>query len=69
MSDDNAGSIKLSVGAIKFLEAQQLSNGAKKQLDVDFTFQVERATKNNSGIYNCTLLDNDSKYGGFLVSY
>lgn len=69
MTEDNLGSFKLSDGAIKFLETQTIPQGAKKGIDVDFTFQIERATKNNSGIYNCTLIDNDSKYGGFLVTY
>ena len=57
------------MGAIKYLESQKVSSGAKKTLDVDYTFQIERATKNNGGVYNCTLFDNDSKYGGFLLQY
>ena len=69
MSDDSTGNITLSSGAIKFLETQQVAQGAKKSIDIDYTFQVERATKNNGGVYNCTLLDNDSKYGGFLLQY
>ena len=69
MSDDNTGNIKLSIGAIKSLENEKVTSGAKKSVDVDFTFQIERATKNNGGIFNCTLLDNDSKYGGFLLNY
>ena len=69
MSDDSTGNITLSSGAIKFLETQQVAQGAKKSIDIDYTCQVERATKNNGGVYNCTLLDNDSKYGGFLLQY
>ena len=46
MSDDNTGNIKLSVGAIKSLENEKVTSGAKKSVDVDFTFQIERATKN-----------------------
>ena len=69
MSDDNSGTINLSKGAIKFLESQTVTQGTKKSVDIDFTFQIERATKNSGGIYNCTLLDNDSKYGGFLLNY
>ena len=69
MADDNIGNICLSMGAIKYLESQKVSSGAKKTLDVDYTFQIERATKNNGGVYNCTLFDNDSKYGGFLLQY
>ena len=68
MTDDN-GNIKLSSGAIKYLESFKLSNGQKKGIDVDYTFQIERATKNAGGVYNCTLLDRDSKYGGFLLQY
>ena len=69
MTDDNNGNIRLSSGAIKSLESQKVSSGAKKTIDVDYIFQIEKATKNNGGVYNCTLLDNDSKYGGFLLQY
>ena len=71
MSDDNTGNFELSKGAIQYLEAQTVTQGTKKSLDIDFTFQIERAIKNsgNGGIYNCTLLDSDSKYGGFLLNY
>ena len=69
MIDDNTGNITLSSGAIKFLETQKVTQGTKKSIDIDYTFQIERATKNSGGIYNCTLLDNDSKYGGFLLQY
>ena len=69
MADDNTGNITLTSGAIKSLESQKVNSGAKKSVDVDYTFQIERATKNSGGIYNCTLLDNDSKYGGFLLTY
>ena len=69
MADENNGNIRLSSGAIKYLESQKVTSGAKKSLDVDFTFQIEKATKNNGGVYNCILLDNDSKYGGFLLQY
>ena len=67
--DDNSGTFNLSQGAIKYLETQTVPTGQKKSIDVDFTFQIERATKNSGGIFNCTLLDNDSKYGGFLLTY
>ena len=58
MSDDNTGNFELSKGAIQYLEAQTVTQGTKKSLDIDFTFQIERAIKNsgNGGIYNCTLL-------------
>ena len=69
MADESSGNIHLSSGAIKSLESQKVTSGAKKTLDVDYTFQIEKATKNNGGVYNCTLLDNDSKYGGFLLQY
>ena len=69
MENNNSGNIRLSSGAIKFLESQKLSNGIKKSIDVDYTFQVEKASKTNGGIFSCTLIDNDSKYGGFLVQY
>ena len=69
MADENSGNIRLSIGAIKSLEAQKVANGAKKCLDVDYTFQIERATKNNGGVYNCTLLDNDCNFTFESVSY
>ena len=69
MSEDDSGTFNLSKGAIKFLESQTVTQGTKKSVDIDFTFQIERASKNSGGIYNCTLLDNDSKYGGFLLNY
>ena len=69
MLDDNTGNFQLSTGAIKFLESQTVTQGTKKSMDVDFTFQIERATKNSGGIYNCSLLDSDSKYAGFLLTY
>jgi hypothetical protein len=69
MSDDNSGNISLTKGAIKFLESTKITSGVKKSLDVDYTFQIEKATKNNGGVYNCTLMDGDSKYGGFLLQY
>ena len=68
MAEDSNGNIRLSLGAIKSLESEKVTSGAKKTLDVDYTFQIERATKNN-GVYNCSLLDNDSKYAGFLLQY
>ena len=67
--EENTGSFNLSEGAIKYLESQTVPAGQKKSVDIDFTFQIERATKNSGGIFNCTLLDNDSKYGGFLLTY
>ena len=69
MADDNSGNINLTKGAIKNLESTKITSGVKKSLDVDYTFQIEKATKNNGGVYNCTLLDGDSKYGGFLLQY
>ena len=69
MADENSGKIRLSSGAISFLEDQKVSSGIKKTLEVDYTFQIEKSTKNNGGVYNCTLLDNDSKYAGFLLQY
>ena len=69
MADENNGNIRLSTGAIKSLESQKVTSGAKKTIDVDYILQIERAVKNNGGVYNCTLLDNDSKYGGFLLQY
>ena len=69
MADENNGKIRLSSGAIRFLESQKVSSGIKKTLEVDYTFQIEKSTKNNGGVYNCTLLDNDAKYAGFLLQY
>ena len=40
MAEDNTGNITLSSGAIKSLESHEVSSGAKKSIDVDFTFQI-----------------------------
>lgn len=69
MSTNNIGNIHLSKGAIKYLESQNLVGGGKLTLEVDFILQIERCAKNNGGMYNCTLIDSDSKYGGFLLQY
>ena len=56
MADENSGKIRLSSRAIKFLESQRVSSGIKKTLEVDYIFQIEKSTKNNRGVYNCTFI-------------
>ena len=69
MSENNFPKINLSRGAIKYLESKKVNKNTKISLDVDYIFQIEKITKNSGKIYNCTMMDNDSKYGGFLLSY
>ena len=69
MTEENTQGFNLSKGAIKFLESQKVKSGQNKPITTDFIFQIEKATKNKLGLYSCTLLDHDSKYGGFLLQY
>lgn len=69
MAESSNDNITLSSGAIKNLESQIVSNGSSKTINVDYTFQIEKAYKNNIGLYSCSLLDKDSKYAGFLLQY
>ena len=38
-------------------------------MDTDYTFQIEKSSKNKSELYNCTLIDKEPKYGWFIVKY
>ena len=69
MSENIYPKISLTNGAIKYLESLKIDLNAKKSLDVDYIFQIEKIIQNSGRIYNCTILDNDSKYSGFLISY
>ena len=61
--------IQLSEGAINFLDNQILKNGESKVLEASFTFQIIHAIKNISNWYCCSLLDRNSKFGGFCIKY
>ena len=66
MSINNIQAFKLSERAISFLASHKVPQVSKISLDTDYIFQIEKATKNNLGIYNCTLFDKDAKYAGFF---
>ena len=61
--------IKLSKGAINYLDNQFIKNGDKKIINKQFTFQVIYAIKKLSNWYCCSLLDQDNKFGGFCIQY
>ena len=66
---DNKNHIELSKGAINFLDNQILKNGENKIIEKHFKFQIIYATKKLSNWYCCSLLDQDSKFGGFCIQY
>ena len=61
--------IKLSKGAINYLDNQFIKNGDNKVINKQFTFQVIYAIKKLSNWYCCSLLDQDNKFGGFCIKY
>ena len=61
--------IKLSKGAINYLDNQFIKNGDNKVINKQFTFQVIYAIKKLSNWYCCSLLDQDNKFGGFCIQY
>ena len=68
-SNNNFQNIKLSKGAINFLDNQIIKNGENKIIEINFTFQIINAIKKLSNWYCCSLLDQDSKFGGFCIKY
>ena len=69
INNSNFNNIQLSEGAINFLDNQIIKNGESKTIEVKFTFQIIHAIKKLSDWYCCSLLDRNSKYGGFCVKY
>ena len=59
----------LSKDAINFLSNQFVKNGDSKTIDIEFTFQVIYAIQKLTNWYCCSLMDQNSKYGGFCVKY
>ena len=79
MQEDKKEDFNLSEGAIQFLETHKANSRKNILFDTDYTFQIEKSSKNKSELYNrgkliiffwnCTLIDKESKYGGFFVKY
>ena len=59
----------LSKEAINYLDNQIINDGESKTIDAEFTFQVVYSTKRVDNWYCCSLMDQNSKYGGFCVKY
>jgi hypothetical protein len=60
---------KLSKEAIIFLDNQLVNDGEKKLIQIEFIFQIIYAIKNLDNWYNCSLMDQNCKYGGFCIRY
>ena len=65
----NINNIKLSEGAINFLDNQMVKNGDIKLIETNFIFQVIHAIKKLPNWYCCSLLDKNTKFGGFCIKY
>lgn len=62
---------QLTRGAIKSLETKtsSLPPNEKMNIQTDYIFQIEKATKQSSNnVFTCTLFDHDSKYAGFFIT-
>ena len=59
----------LSKEAINYLDNQIINDGESKTIDAEFTFQVVHSIKRVDNWYCCSLMDQNSKYGGFCVKY
>ena len=60
---------KLSKNAINYLDNQIIKDGESRIIEVEFTFQIIYAMKKLSNWYCCSLMDQNSKYGGFCIKY
>ena len=66
---NNNNNIILSEGAINFLDNQILKDGDTKIIENEFIFQIIQAVKKDPDWYYCSLMDQNSKYGGFCINY
>ena len=60
---------QLSKQAIKYLDNQIINDGEKKIIEAEFIFQVVYSMKKLDNWYCCSLIDQNSKYGGFCIKY
>ena len=65
----NIDNITLSKGAINYLDNQFVQDGDNKIIEAKFIFQIIYVVKNLSNWYCCSLLDQNSKFGGFCIKY
>ena len=68
-NDTNYNNITLSKGAINYLDNQFVQDGDNKIIEAKFIFQIIYVVKNLSNWYCCSLLDQNSKFGGFCIKY
>ena len=60
---------RLSKEAINYLDNQIIKDGESRTIEAQFTFQVIYAIKKLKNWYCCSLMDRNSKYGGFCIKY
>ena len=62
---------QLSQHAINYLDNQIINDGENKTIEAEFIFQIIYAMKSQEsfGWYRCSLMDQNSKYGGFCIKY
>lgn len=68
-NNTNINNITLSKGAINYLDNQYVQDGDNKVIEAKFIFQIIYVVKNLSNWYCCSLLDQNSKFGGFCIKY
>ena len=61
--------IKLSKDAINFLSKQFVSVGEKRIIVEKFIFQIISSIKQTQNWYCCSLIDQNSQFGGFCIKY
>ena len=59
----------LSKQAINYLDNQIINDGERKIIEAEFIFQVVYSIKRVDNWYCCSLMDQNSKYGGFCIKY
>ena len=60
---------QLSKQAINYLDNQIINDGERKIIEAEFIFQVVYSIKRVDNWYCCSLMDQNSKYGGFCIKY
>lgn len=68
-NNTNIDNITLSKGAINYLDNQFVQDGDNKIIEAKFIFQIVYVVKNLPNWYCCSLLDQNSKFGGFCIKY
>jgi len=61
--------IQLSKNAIYLLSKQFVRDGEKRIIEEKFIFQIISSIKQTKNWYCCSLIDQNSKFGGFCIKY